>query len=323
MPVQDDADSTPQVRLPPVQMNLHAPKSPATAMLHHSEICTARSKAGGITRHLAFDVSDTKLAGQIRPGQSFGVIPPGTDEQGKAHKVRLFSLASPTGGEDGSGRIIATTVKRVIDEQWEDHSLFLGVCSNYLCDLQPGSEVSVTGPVGRRFLLPEDPHEHNYVFFSTGTGIAPFRGMMKELLGEGVERPKVLVAGAPYSSDLFYHQLFEQYAAEHAHVRYWPAVSRHPQEDGTPPMYVHGRIPHNRDELRPLLRDERTLIYICGITGMETGIFQALAQVLDPKTLEGYLKIDDEAPSDPAQWDRKMIGRSIKPTARVMMEVYD
>ena len=70
----------------------------------------------------------------------------GTDANGKAHKVRLYSIASPTYGEDGDGKVLATTCKRLIGEREPqsdkddptDHRLFLGVCSNHVCDLRAG-----------------------------------------------------------------------------------------------------------------------------------------------------------------------------------------
>ena len=107
-----------------VQMHLCTPMSPAIGRVVSSERCTRSAKAASIVRHVAFDVSGTELAGNIVPGQSFGVIPSGTDANAKPHKLRLYSLASPATGEDGQGNVIATTVKRSIDEHWESHQLF-------------------------------------------------------------------------------------------------------------------------------------------------------------------------------------------------------
>ena len=100
-------------------------------------------RSASFVRHVAIDVSGTALAGSFRVGQAFGVITPGEDQRGKPHAVRLYSLACPSQGEDGEGNVVSTTVKRVIDEyspqkegdNTEAHQLFLGVCSNYLCDL--------------------------------------------------------------------------------------------------------------------------------------------------------------------------------------------
>src|SRR5438477_1043368 len=171
--------------LPDAKMHLVMPGEPVIGRVVSSEICT-KGKCHSFVRHVAIDVSGTPLAGNFLVGQSFGVIPPGQDQHGRPHKVRLYSIASPSWGDDGEGHVVATTVKRTIDEfkpqtpqdQQDDHALFLGVCSNYLCDLRLGAEVKVSGPNGKRFLLPVDPNEHDFVFLATGTGIAPFRGML-------------------------------------------------------------------------------------------------------------------------------------------------
>ena len=148
--------------LPEATMHACRPNEPATAVVTKNELCTAGRKAAGFVRHVEIDVSGTPLEGVCRSGQAIGIIPPGEDERGRPHKLRLYSLACPTGGEDGAGKILSTTVKRTIDEHWDNHRLFCGVASNYLCDVQEGDQVLVTGPNGKRFLLPEDPHQHEY-----------------------------------------------------------------------------------------------------------------------------------------------------------------
>jgi benzoyl-CoA 2,3-dioxygenase component A len=49
----------------------------------------------------------------VLEGQSIGVIPPGTDKDGKPHYVRLYSIASSREGERPRYNNIALTVKRV------------------------------------------------------------------------------------------------------------------------------------------------------------------------------------------------------------------
>ena len=307
--------------LPDVRMHLHTPADPGVGVVVESRVCTAR-KAAGFVRHIAIDVSRTKLAANFRVGQSFGVIPPGLDEHGKTHKVRLYSIACPTAGEDGRGQVIATTVKRTIDEHWETHRLFLGVASNWLCDLREGDEVPVTGPSGKRFLLPADPAAHDYVFFATGTGIAPFRGMILELLAAGVPSRIVLVMGVPYQTDLLYDAELDALAsASGGRFTYLRALSRQPQADGGPPMYVQDRLRTHADLFGPLLGSERALIYVCGVAGMELGIFRAMARTLPPTALEAFLWVDPQA-GEPEAWTRRMIHRQVSPTRRVFMEVY-
>ena len=307
--------------LPSVQMHLHRPDDPGVATVVKTERCTS-AKSGAFVRHVVLDVSGTRLAGNFRVGQSFGVLPPGLDTGGKPHKLRLYSIASPSAGEDGAGRHLATTVKRTIDEHWETHGLFLGVASNYLCDLNEGDEVRVTGPQGKRFLLPADPAAHDYLFIATGTGIAPFRGMLMELEALGVSSRRTLVMGSPYETDLIYDAELRQMASRTPSFEYLTALSRQPHPTGEPAMYVQDRLLADRDRIAPLLASERTLVYICGIAGMELGVFRAMAGLLPGAALDGLIRVDPEVRGEPAAWDRRMIHKQVAPTRRVMLEVY-
>ena len=55
---------------------------------------------------------------------------------------------------------------------------------------------------------------------------------------------------------------------------------------------------------------------------MELGIFQALASELRGPALAGYLAIDPAVAGDVGAWSQRMIHRKVKPTRRVMLEVY-
>ena len=306
--------------LPDVTMHLVPPTDPVTGVVTKNEICM-RGKSSSFVRHVCIDVSGTPLEGSFRSGQSFGIIPPGESDQGRGHKVRLYSIASPTGGEDGSGAILSTTCKRLIDEfQGDDTApdgsrLFLGVCSNYVCDLRPGDEVRVTGPVGKRFVLPEDPGRHDYLMLATGTGIAPFRGMILDLL-EGPAGPVSsdihLVMGTPYRSDLLYDDLFTDLAARHPNFHYHTVISRELLASGDPQGYIHHYLDREVVLHGDLLRRDRTLIYVCGLAGMQTGVFQTLAE----RGLGGpYLKIKEDYADVPvSDWDAAGIRRHVRPT---------
>lgn len=314
--------------LPEVAVNLVRPTAPVIGRVVKNELCTLGGrKASGFIRHVAIDVSGTPLEGGFVAGQSFGVLPPGEDAKGKPHKLRLYSIASPTRGEDGKGAVLSTTVKRVVDEHWDDHGLFTGVCSNYLCDTQVGDEVRVTGPSGKRFVLPADPSAHDYVFFATGTGIAPFRSMILDLLEAGVPSRVALVMGVPYTTDLIYDADFRALAEQHENFRYITAISREPQADTDRRLYVQERIgldPMGEGEgsLPAMLADARTLVYVCGLAGMELGIFRAMYETLGRDAAAPLMTVDDEIADDPSSWNRRMINRQIKTSRRVFLEVY-
>ena len=316
--------------LPAVKMNLVRPREPVVGRVTYNELCM-RGKSASFVKHLEIDVTDTALAGNFTAGQSFGVVTPGVDDKGKPHKVRLYSIACPTWGEDGNGNILSTTPKRLIDEHTPqrptddptNHRLFLGVCSIYLCDLNEGDEVQLTGPSGRRFLLPKIPSEHNYLFVATGTGIAPFRGMLMELLEAPSGRSKNrvdLVMGVPYSTDLLYDDYFRRMAAAHENFHYHPALSREPTPQFERGVYVDQLIDTDMDTFYPLLSDERTLIYICGLAGMQMGMYRLLGR---HQLTAGYLTLKDDMTAVPVEdWSESRIKRSIRPTGRCMLEVY-
>merc|ERR1712085_75021 len=78
---------------------------------------------------------------------SYGVIPPGKNpKNGKPNSVRL--------------------------------------CSNFLCDTKPGEEVMLTGPSGKVMLIPEKDPKADLIMVATGTGIAPYRSMIRRLFVE-------------------------------------------------------------------------------------------------------------------------------------------
>src|SRR5205085_12233337 len=112
-------------------------------------------------------------------GQSIGVLPPGQDANGKPHKLRLYSIASPAIGDDGNGKTLSICVKRAITVDPETGKEYQGVCSTFLCDLKVGDTSKLTGPVGKAFTMPDKPNA-NLIMVATGTGIAPFRAFLSK-----------------------------------------------------------------------------------------------------------------------------------------------
>ena len=326
---QDVETDVGHVELPAVENKLVTAADPAIARVVSNEPCTF-GKSNAWIRNIALDVSGTKLEGAFHAGQAFGVLTPGEDEKGRPHKARLYSIASPEAGEDGAGNVICTPVKRVVDEHWPDddgrrrRGLFMGVCSNYLCDLEVGDEVRITGPIGKRFLLPTHPEQHHHVFVATGTGIAPFRGMLHELFkGEAgnAECEIWLLMGAPYTTDLLYHEDFLELAKRHRNFHYRQAISREPRGGNSPRgIYVDELIEHDFDRLGPLLADARTVLYLCGLIGMQFNIFRRLAL----HGLLGDYAVDAKGQlgPNPSKWEPRDMRRALKPTERCMIEVY-
>lgn len=325
--------------LPDAKMHIVLPGAPVTARLVSSDSCM-RGKSASFVRHIAIDLSGTPLVGTFLAGQSFGVIPPGTDPKGRPHKVRLYSIASPAYGEDGFGNVISTTCKRTIEEipdmhdpaRGDGHPLILGVCSNWLCDQAVGAPVQVSGPNGKRFVLPQDRDANDYIFLATGTGVAPFRGMLHELLvgpPEGspwreswkASKSRIhLVMGSPYRTDLLYDTWLRELEKAHPNFTYHTVISREALASPGHGPHAHHYFDARIDEFRPLLESSRTLIYACGLAGMQVGIFQAIAKA---GLGGGFLMVHEEISAiDPREWTSEQIKRRVRPTHRCMLEVY-
>lgn len=214
-------------------------------------------------RHIILDLG--RLPFPVLEGQSVGIIPPGTDADGKAHLPRLYSVSSPRDGERPNYNNISLTVKRVDG----------GLCSNYICDLKKGAEVKVTGPFGATFLLPDDP-KAKLLMICTGTGSAPMRGftMRRQRTGSSEAGSMTMFFGARAPKSLPYFgplskvpgKLLEQ------HLVY----SRDGERE-----YVQDRLIKEEEKVATLLADPLTHIYICGLRGMEEGVEHAFTNIAE------------------------------------------
>jgi ferredoxin--NADP+ reductase len=198
-----------------VPVNIYRPKKPFVGKcLSNDEL--VREGGSGRVRHLKFDLSGGDL--HYLEGQSIGIIPPGEDEKGKPHKLRLYSIASTRHGDDGDDKTVSLCVRELEYKHPETGETVYGVCSHYLCDLEPGDDVQITGPVGKEMLLPDDEHA-NVIMMATGTGIAPFRAFLWRMFKEQHEDYKikgkaVLFFGIPYTANILYKEELEQIQAE-------------------------------------------------------------------------------------------------------------
>ena len=116
--------------------------------------------------------------------------------------------------------------------------------------------------------------------------------MAMELLERGAATGQIhLLMGAPYTTDLIYDDLFVRYAAEHDNFHYHTAISRETRADGRRGQYVHHFLDERMEIFGPLLENPRTLLYICGLAGMQSGLFQVMAK---HGVGEGYFTVRDK-----------------------------
>lgn len=210
----------------------------------------------------------------VLEGQTIGILPPGTDAKGRPHNIRLYSVASPRDGERPKHNNVALTVKRVVVEK-EDGSQHRGVASNYLCDLEKGDEVLVTGPFGDAFLMPNHP-QANIIMICTGTGAAPFRGFTerRRRTAPNAEGKLMLFFGARSPGELPYFGPLTKLPSSLIDVSL--AFSRVPDR---PKEYVQDKMRERSADLAALLKSRDTFVYVCGLKGMESGCEEAFADI--------------------------------------------
>jgi benzoyl-CoA 2,3-epoxidase subunit A len=252
------------------------------------------------THHIVLDFGAMPFP--VLEGQSIGIVPPGTDANGRAHHPRQYSVASPRNGERPGYNNLSLTVKRVL----EDHSgqPVRGVASNFLCDLKVGDAVDVIGPFGSTFLMPNHPKSH-VVMICTGTGSAPMRGMTewrRRLRSSGkFEGGKLMLFfGARTQEELPYFGPLQNLPKDFIDIEF--AFSRTP---GAPKRYVQDALRERAADLLPLLTDPNACFYVCGLKAMEEGVVLALRDMAQGAGLD---------------WD--VVGAAMKRDGRLHLETY-
>jgi ferredoxin--NADP+ reductase len=247
----------------------------------------------GIVQHLTFDLS----AGNLRylEGQSIGIIPEGTDKNGKPHKLRLYSIASTRHGDNLDDKTVSLCVRQLEYKDPESGETVYGVCSTYLCNIEPGADVKITGPVGKEMLLPED-EDAKIIMMATGTGIAPFRAFLWRMFKDSERKlnPEYqfkgfawLIFGVPYTPNILYKEELEAMQAQYPdNFRLTYAISREQKNAEGGKMYIQDRVAEQADAIWELLKEEKTHAYICGLRGMEDGIDAALTRAAAKEGVE-------------------------------------
>jgi len=252
-------------------INIYSRDEPAIAKVAGNFRITDKDTESDI-HHIVLDFG--QQAFPVLEGQSIGIIPPGQDEKGRPYNIRLYSVASPRDGERPNHNNISLTVKRVVTTK-DDGSIHRGVGSNYVCDLQKGDEVKITGPFGDSFLMPNHP-EANIIMICTGTGSAPFRAFTERRRRRQPNAPGKLVLffGARSPGELPYFGPLNKLPKSLIDVNF--AFSRVP---GQPKEYVQDKMRERAGDMAELLRSTDTFIYICGLKGMEQGVEEAMADI--------------------------------------------
>jgi benzoyl-CoA 2,3-epoxidase subunit A len=226
------------------------------------------------THHVVLDFGSRAFP--VLEGQSIGVVPPGLDANGKPHRPRQYSVASPRNGERAGYNNISLTIKRVLEDH--EQKPVCGVASNFMCDLQVGDEVKVTGPFGSSFLMPNHPGSH-IVMICTGTGSAPMRAMTewrRRLVASGkfAGGKLMLFFGARTQEELPYFGPLHKLPEGFIDINF--AFSRTVEQ---PKKYVQDVMRERAADIGALLADPNAYFYVCGLKSMEGGVLLALQDI--------------------------------------------
>ncbi len=200
-------------------------------------------------------------------GQSIGVLTEGPKEFGGSMHHRLYTVAD-TPPAEGKGKPEITIVVRrcnyIDDYSGEEYE---GVSSNYLCDRRPGDKLSITGPFGLAFKVPENKGA-NLLLIGLGTGIAPFRAFVKHIYQDvGDWKGKVtLLYGARSGLELLYmNDKRDDFALYYDEDTFEAIQALSPRPNWADPIAWDYAIEDRSEEILALLEDDNTHIYVAGL----------------------------------------------------------
>lgn len=194
--------------------------------------------AAGV-RHFEFDVPEMPRF-EFASGQFVSLSAPVGDKV----MTRAYSIASVP-----NGNRFELCLNLVED----------GHFSPLLFAMKAGETVDLAGPVG--YFVWRNPRAEA-ILVATGTGIAPFRGMLQERFARGIAAKVHLVFGVRHEASLLYREEFEHLADVHDQFAFWPVLSR-PQSDW------QQRSGHVQQHVMDALGDRGDVdIYVCGLKAM-------------------------------------------------------
>lgn len=159
-----------------------------------------------------------------------------------------------------------------------------GLGATYLSNLQFGDDIKLIGPMGRFTLVPEtQSHSKPVVFLATGSGVAPFKSMLHELLqikqarlslsGEAQYQPREITLhwGMRHAENLFWLEEMQDFMNSFSNFHFNPTLSQ-PTDEWT---LSRGRV---TDILPVSTLPNDADFYICGSQTMIEAVRDILEQ---------------------------------------------
>jgi len=277
--------------------------------------CQATVKASHrITPANAPEVRNIQLAVanpgfKYRTGQNVAVLVPGPHAHGNDAHLRLYTIASaPQPAAPGAGQELELCVRRCFYIDEVNGEEYPGVASNYLCDARPGDQITLAGPYGDVFTLPDDP-EANLLMIGTGTGIAPFRAFVRHIYEQHQEWKGALrlFYGARTGLEKLY-----QNDEQNDFANYYDKASFEAFEGLSHRPWVEGEesglgkvLDENADAIWSLLQQPKTHVYIAGLNKTLDAFYKSIVKAAGS---EARLKWTREEMMEQGRWSELIYG---------------
>ena len=244
---------------------------------------------------LLLDVGADKF--EVAVGQNIGILAPGQKEFGQEHHFRLYSIAGlPEKRKNGHIRIpICVRRCSYIDEYSGEE--YKGVASNYLCDRRVSDIVTLTGPYGLPFDMPDDP-DAALILIGAGTGIAPFRGFVKHLYREGSDFQGriVLFHGGRTGLDLLYmNEDINDFAFYYDRKTFDAVKALSQRPHWSDKIDWAGAMKSRGQEIWELLANPHTRVYVAGLVSIRDELDAVFAKLAGSEEKWALRKAELEA----------------------------
>lgn len=217
-----------------------------------------------------------------RVGQTVGVLVPGPHAHGQKAHFRLYTIANAQETAQVGEVDLELCVRRCFYIDEVNGEEYPGLASNYLCDARPGDAITLTGPYGDAFAIPED-NAANVLMIGTGTGIAPFRAFVRHIYEKRSDwkgQVRLYYGARTGMEKLYQNQERNDFANyyDQATFRAFEGLSVRP--------WVHGEqqglgqvLEENAKEIWELMQDRKTHVYIAGLSKTLESFYKAIAKV--------------------------------------------
>jgi ferredoxin--NADP+ reductase len=248
------------------------------AVVHATERITPEHASDEV-RELALDIERPGFS--YHAGQSVGVLAPPDPAFGHQHHLRLYSIADIPEGDEHRSRI-KICVRRCNYIDGYSGETYKGVASNYLCDLAVGDHLTLCGPFGIPFAVPA-AHDANLVLIGSGTGIAPFRALIKHIYHNVADWTGQirLFYGAMSGLELLYMNEERNDLALYCDRDTFEAIQAlSPRPHFDDPIAWGRAFGARGEELTRMLEDANTYVYIAGLEDIRDELHRVLAKVI-------------------------------------------